>query len=121
MATKASYDLKALDDELNRMILSGQALEALHKFYDEDCAMQENNDAPCRGKAANLEREKEFFATVEQFHGAKVLAQGIGEDVTFSEWENDVTLKGMPRMTMNQVAERRWKDGKIVHERFFHK
>src|SRR6185436_9345102 len=42
MGTK-TYDLKALDDELNGMILQGQALDAMHKFYDEDCAMQENN------------------------------------------------------------------------------
>jgi len=116
-----SQDLKALDDELNRMILSGQAMEAMHKFYDQDCTMQENNDEPCCGLAANLEREKQFFASVDQYHGGKVLAQGIGDGVTFTEWETDVTFKGAPRMKMNQVAERRWKDGKIVHERFFHK
>jgi hypothetical protein len=33
----------------------------------------------------------------------------------------DVTLKGVGRITMVQVAVRRWKDGKIVHERFYHK
>jgi hypothetical protein len=33
----------------------------------------------------------------------------------------DVTLKGAGRIKMNQVAVRRWKNGKIVHERFYHK
>jgi len=33
----------------------------------------------------------------------------------------DVTLKGVGRIHMLQVAVRRWKGGKIVHERFYHK
>jgi hypothetical protein len=32
-----------------------------------------------------------------------------------------VTLKGVGRIQMSQVAVRRWKNGKVVHERFYHK
>jgi hypothetical protein len=119
MSTNAA-DLKKLDDELNQMILTGQAMEAMHRFYAEDCKMQENHDAPCVGLAANVEREKQFFAQVEAFHGARILTQAIGDGVTYTEWETDVTMKGAPRRTSQQVAQRRWKNGKIVHERFFH-
>jgi hypothetical protein len=66
-------------------------------------------------------REQDFFATVEQFHGGQVLASGHGGDVSFTESEMDVTLKGVGRITMVQVAVRRWKNGKLVHERFYHK
>ena len=41
-------------------------------------------------------------------------------DVSFSEWEMDVTFKGGHRVKMSQVAVRHWKNGKIVHERFFY-
>jgi hypothetical protein len=114
-------DLKTLDTQLNELILTGKVFEAMERFYDKDVVMQENADEPCCTLATNLEREKLFFATVEQYHGAKVLSQAIGDDISVTEWENDVQFKGAPRMTMNQVAVRRWKDGKVVHERFYHK
>jgi hypothetical protein len=46
---------------------------------------------------------------------------GHGEDASFSETAMDVTLKGVGRLQMVQVAVRRWKNGKVVHERFYHK
>jgi ketosteroid isomerase-like protein len=96
-------------------------MEAFEAFYAEDVAMQENTEHPIVGKAANREREQKFFEQVEAWHGATVLATGAGPDTTFSVWEMDLTLKGMPRMTMAQVAVRTWRNGQIVRERFFHK
>jgi hypothetical protein len=120
-APMAANDLRTLDIELNQLILGGKVFEALERFYDKDIVMQENNDEPCRGLATNIEREKQFFTLVEAYHGSKVTAHAVGDDTTFSEWENDVTFKGAPRATTHQVSVRRWKNGKIVHERFYHK
>jgi len=41
--------------------------------------------------------------------------------VSFSEWEIDLTMKGMGAMKMVQVAVRRWRNGRVVRERFYHK
>ncbi len=116
-----SKDLSALDTELNQLILSGKTNEAMERFYDRDCVMQENTDEPCCGLGPNLEREKQFSAAVEQWFGAKLVSQGIGDGVTFGEWEFDVQMKGAPRSLMSQVSTRKWENGKIVHERFYHK
>ncbi len=110
-----------LNKKLDQAIFTGRAMEAFEELYDDDVVMQENADAEHRGKAVNRKREQDFFATIEQFHGGQVLASGHGGDVSFSESEMDVTLKGVGRITMIQVAVRRWKNGKIVHERFYHK
>jgi SnoaL-like protein len=110
-----------LNKQLDQAIFTGRALEAFEDLYDDNVVMQENTDAEYRGKDFNRKREQDFFSTVEQFHGGQVLASGHGGDVSFSESEMDVTLKGVGRITMVQVAVRRWKDGKIVHERFYHK
>jgi hypothetical protein len=40
--------------------------------------------------------------------------------VSFAEWEMDISFKGGNRSKFNQVAVRHWKNGKIVHERFFY-
>ena len=114
-------NIAELDQRINDGILSGKALEAFDELYADDVVMQENTDAPYVGKAFNLQREIDCFKTVEQWHGGKVLSSAASNDVSFSEWEMDVTLKGAGRITMTQVAVRRWKDGKVVHERFYHK
>jgi hypothetical protein len=110
-----------LNKKLDDAIFAGRALQAFEELYDDEVVMQENTDTEHRGKNVNRAREKEFFATIEEFHGGRVLASGHGGDVSFSESEMDVTLKGVGRIQMVQVAVRRWKNGKIVHERFYHK
>jgi hypothetical protein len=110
-----------LDKKLNDAILSGKAMEAFEELYDDNIVMQENAEPEYRGKDFNRKREQEFFASVEAWHGGRVSATAVNGDVSFSEWEMEVSLKGVGRITMNQVAVRRWKNGKIVHERFYHK
>ena len=111
---------KTPDTALNQMILEGKAMEAFEQFYADDVVMQENVAPPTVGKDANRKRELEFFASVEQFHGAKLLASAENGGVSFSEWEYDITFKGQPRTTLAQTAVRRWKDGKVAHERFYY-
>ncbi len=109
-----------LDSQLNEMILSGQILEAFDKYYADDVVMQENDDDPTVGKAANRERELAYLGSIESFHGAEVVTSAVDTDVSFSQWKTDVTYKGAPRAQSTQVAIRRWRDGKVVHERFYH-
>ncbi len=114
-------NIAELNKRLDDGIFSGKAMELFEELYDEDVIMQENTEPEYKGKAFNRKREQDFFATIEAFHGGRVLSSGAGDDVSFSESEMDVTLKGVGRITMTQVAVRRWKDGKLVHERFYHK
>ena len=114
-------NIAALDKKLNDAVLGGKAMEAFEELYDDDVVMQENAEPEYRGKELNRKREIEFFQSVEAWHGGEVLASAVDGDVSFSEWMMDVTLKGVGRIQMAQVAVRRWKNGKIVHERFYHK
>jgi ketosteroid isomerase-like protein len=118
--TATAANVEQLDKQVNDDVLSGKALEAFEKYYADDVVMQENSDEPRQGKAANRKAEEEFFASVESFNGGSVKARAVNGDVTFSEWEYDLTFKGGNRIKMNQVAVRRWKDGKIVNERFYY-
>ena len=82
--------------------------------------MQENEQPPTVGKDANREREKRFLANVTEFRGAEVKAVAVGDNVTMVEWFFDYTHKEWGKKTYHQVAVQRWKDGKIVHERFYY-
>jgi ketosteroid isomerase-like protein len=114
-------NIAELNRKLDDGIFAGKALEVFDELYADDVVMQENTDPPFVGKAFNRKREIEFFATVDAWHGGKVLSSGADGDVSFTESEMDVTIKGVGRIQTSQVAIRRWKDGKIVHERFYHK
>ena len=47
-------------------------------------------------------------------------ASAINGDTSFSQWWMDITFKNGYRYTNTQVAVRKWKDGQVVHERFFY-
>ena len=111
-------DIVALDQELNAMILNGQALEAFEKFYDETVVMQENDAAPTIGKDANRVREYAFMDAITEFRGAEVLSTGVNGHTTFSHWKYDFTHKEWGERNYRQVAVRTWKNGKIINEVF---
>ena len=113
-------DISTFDADLNAKILTGKAMEGFERYYADDIVMQENSDTPFVGKDFNRKREIEFFSSIAEFHDGKLEASAVDGDTTFGQWSMDVTFKNGHRAVMNQVAVRKWKDGKIVHERFFY-
>jgi hypothetical protein len=113
-------DIAAFDKDLNDQVLSGKALEAFDRYYADDVSMQENSDPPFEGKELNRKREAEFFGSIAEFHGAKLVASAINGNISFGQWWLDVTMKSGHRVTLNQVAVRTWTNGKVVFERFFY-
>ena len=71
-------NLKQIDSELNEMTSAGQILEALDRFYAEDCTFQEGNKEPLVGRKAHRDHLTEFFASLKEFKGATLHSQGVG-------------------------------------------
>jgi ketosteroid isomerase-like protein len=114
-------NLAALDLKVNEAILAGKAMDAFDEYYADDVVMQDNADAPWVGKKFNRERELQFFGSIETLHELKLVSSAVGDDISYGEWVFDVTFKGAVHARLEQVAVRRWKNGKIVHERFYYK
>jgi ketosteroid isomerase-like protein len=107
-------------NDLFSYIRQGKIIEAMSEFYDKDTVMQDNTNPPTKGLAANIEREKQFMSGVKEWKGFNVTAQGVGDDVTFYECTMDfIATSGQP-IHMEQVVVSRWKNGTIVHERFYY-
>jgi len=103
------------------MIFEGKILQAFDEFYADDIVMEEEDQRRV-GKEANREYEEQFVDSLEEFHSAEIKARGVDEDnsVTFSEWENEMTLEGVGRIEQKQVSVRTWNDdGQITHEKFY--
>ncbi|MDR3719825.1 MAG: nuclear transport factor 2 family protein [Bryobacteraceae bacterium] len=114
-------NLAVLDQKVNEAILAGKAMDAFDEYYADAVVMQDNSDAPWVGKAFNREREIQFFGSIETLHELKLVSSGVGDDISYSEWIFDLTFKGGAHVRLEQVAVRRWNDGKIVSERFYYK
>ncbi len=112
-------DIAKLEESVNQMILAGRAPEAFELFYHDRVVMQENTDKATEGKTFNRFREDAFYAAVESMK-AKLLGGAVGKGTSYSEWEYDITFKNGVRWRLTQVARRRWEDGRIIHERFYH-
>lgn len=106
--------------QLNEMILQGNIIEAMEKFYDDEVVMQENAMPPTIGKEANLQREKEFISNLIDFRGARPLSVAFGENLAMTKWHFDYTHKEWGDRNYTQVSVQNWKNGKIVREEFFY-
>lgn len=114
-------DLRTRVENLNRLVLEGDAMEAFEKYYADDVVMQEDDEDPVQGKEANRKREEDFFGKVTEFRGAEVKNMAVNEDegVAMVEWHFDYTHEDWGDMKYDQVARQLWNDGEIVHERFY--
>jgi len=113
-------DLKAQVEELNQMILEGKILEAFDKFYADDVVMQDNDYPQRVGKEVNRQYEEAFVGGLTAFRGAKVLNTIISDGIAVVEMWMDFTHKDYGDRNYTQVSVQRWKNGKIVEEKFYY-
>ena len=112
-------------EQLKEYINEGRILEAMDEFYHQDVVMQENSEEPTRGLAANIEREKEFLSIVSQWNWTKWHATAVsetpdGENVSFVEYSFEFVNTQGETVVYEQATVQRWRDGKIISERFYH-
>ncbi len=109
---------KAIDD-MNSMIEQRKLMDAFEKYYADDVTMQENEEEPRVGKETNRKSEQAFSDGLTRFV-SKVLGVATGEDLSIVEWDMDFDHKEWGKSKRRQVAVQRWKNGKIINERFYY-
>jgi molybdenum-dependent DNA-binding transcriptional regulator ModE len=114
-----TYKEKAQD--IYSMMASGQLMDAFEKYYAENIVMTEPRGTR-EGKSTCREYEKNFLASIEDFHGLDVKSVTSDEDngVTTVVSVMDVTLKGMGRVQMEQAAVQEWDGDQIKKETFYY-
>lgn len=113
--------IRDLAKDVYGMVGQGQLLEAFDKYYHQDVVMEEPRGTRS-GKADCRSYEEQFLSSVEAVHGMEIRALAADEDKskTVVEVMMDITFKGGMRVQMEQVAVQTWKDGQIIHERFYY-
>jgi hypothetical protein len=109
-----------LDNKVNALILEGKNDEAFLTYYDENVVAQENDEPERHGREPWMNARRELAKNIVK-QDVRLLANAANGDVSFSEWDISVEIKGMGAMRVFQVAVRRWRNGRIIRERFYHK
>ena len=93
------------------------------EFYAEDCKSIEPEKSvglkTVHGLAAIKEKGRQFGEMVEEMHSGFVSDLVVGGNFISCAMGMDVTMKGMGRMQMDEIAVYEVKDGKIISEQFF--
>ncbi len=111
-------DVLKLDTELNAIVSEGKMLDALAAYYDENCSFQEGNGEPRQGRQAQHDHLSAFLGTLQGFNGATLHSQGVGGDTSLTEWTFDMVGPEGP-IVWNEILRRKWKNGKVISERFY--
>lgn len=114
-----SRSIRELETELNQLTAKGQMLDALAKFYSEQCTFEEGDGSRRESRQAQHEHLSGFFASLQGLNSATLHASGVNGDVSLSEWTFDMTGGDGAPIVWNEVLVRRWSDGKVVSERFY--
>ncbi|HUS62868.1 MAG TPA: nuclear transport factor 2 family protein [Acidimicrobiales bacterium] len=105
--------------QLARLVEQNRVLDAIDQFYDENVSMQDNLNPPVVGKAANRERERQFFGGIT-VHGNHPLSITVDGDDAVIHWLFEFTGGDGKRYRMDQLSHQHWKDGRVVKERFYY-
>jgi hypothetical protein len=115
-----SGDCAAAEAELNRLMAEGRFLDGFERFYADDVVMRENDGPERQGKERNRAREAAFHARLKRMT-ATLLGGAVDGNLAYSEWRYVIEFANGEIWDYCQMAARRWQDGRIVRERFYHR
>ncbi|MEM9065806.1 MAG: nuclear transport factor 2 family protein [Planctomycetota bacterium] len=124
MSTATTTVTDAFRDLLSKL-QSGEILDAFGQHYAPNVEMTEGTGQTTSGFEANLEREKQFLASVKEWKSLTVQAtaindEGNGNGATFIEYSFDFINTDEQPVHYEQVARQTWSGGKIISERFYY-
>jgi len=105
--------------------LSGQMENAQEELYADHCVSLEMEGAEgfpqkVEGIEAIKAKGQQWSEMVEEFHGLDIEGPLVAGNHFTATMKMDITMKGAPRKTDEEVAIYRVEDGKIVSEQFFY-
>jgi len=120
-ATMTTQDVA---NRFNELAQTGQWDQIQQELFDSDAESIEPDHSggmkSAKGMEAIHEKAKHFGTMVEAMHGGYSNQPQVAGNHFAVAMGMDVTMKGQPRMTMDEIAVYEVKNGKIVKEQFFY-
>ena len=125
MATQeAVMTTKEIANRFNELAQLGQWDQIQNELFSEKAVSIEPSDSPgmksVEGLQAIKKKGQDFGQMLEEMHGGYSNEPVIAGNHFAVAMGMDVTMKGQPRMKMEEIAVYKVEDGKIVKEQFFY-
>ena len=121
---EATMTVQEIADRLTALCRQGKYEEAQKELYSSEAESIEPPGSPglqtVVGLDAIIKKGQQFQSMVEAVHGGSVTDPIIAGNQFAVAAILDMTLKGMGRQKMEELAVYTVKDGKIVKEQFFY-
>lgn len=118
--------MKTTEEVANRLLELCNTFQfdtAITELYSDNITSREPKGAMVEfleGKGAVIQKGIQFNEMVEEFHGFETSEPLIAGNHFSVRMKMDLTLKGAPRSSMEEIALYEVKDGLIVSEQFFY-
>lgn len=93
---------------------------ARNQLYADQVVSTEPNQPPLTGLPALAEKERYWRDTIETLHSVSFAEPLVAGAFFVTKFTWDITYKGQPRTTWDEVAVFKVRDGKVVSEQFFY-
>ena len=116
-------ETKEVAEKLVQYCREGKNADAINELYAENVVSLEPKGWPTErveGKSAVIEKNNNWFASVEEIHSAEVSDPIWTNDHFTCKFNFDITFKEQGRNKMEEVAVYKVNEGKIVEEQFFY-
>ena len=123
IAKTKTMNTKEVAARLVQLCREGKFSEAIDELYAENVLSLEPKGAQAErteGKAAVKAKTVQFDTMVETVHSSKISDPIVTGDHFACVMDMDLTLKGLGRSPMNEIAVYEVKNGKIVTDQFFY-
>jgi ketosteroid isomerase-like protein len=114
---------KDVANRMSELFKENKWAEVQDELFAENAVSIEPAHSPglksVEGLAAIKKKGEEFGNMVEEMHGGWVSEPIVAGNFISVGMGMDVTMKGMGRMQMDEIAVYEVKDGKVVKEQFF--
>ncbi len=112
-------DLMSLERSVNNLTMKGEIIDSIDRYYADNCTFFESDGSSRGSKRDQRVHLEKFFAGLKSFDGATLHGQAVGDDVSMSEWTFKMTAGDGGKIVWNEVLTRRWKEGKVVSEKYY--
>jgi len=116
--------VKEIASRLADLCRQGKYEDAQKELYSKDAVSIEPEGSPglqtVKGLDAIVEKGHQFMGMVEQVHSNTVSEPIVAGNTFAVAAVLDLTLKGMGRVPMEELAVYEVQDGKVVKEQFFY-
>ena len=111
-------------NRMNELFKTNNWNQVQEELFADDCESIEPPHAQglqtVKGRDAIKKKGEDFQAAIEEMHGGWCSEPLVGGNYISFAMGIDVTMKGMGRMTMDEICVYEVKDGKITKEQFFY-